>query len=118
MDILDPEVKITCTDLSSVKKALQLALLCSKKQPSARPTMHDVVRVLFTLFPSQSPKAVAATSPQIRAGSNYHRYLDDYADRQQHREDLTGSSSSTSSSTSEGHLFVKFGEVISQNTVL
>ena len=117
MDILDPEVKITCTDLSSVKKALQLALLCSKKQPSARPTMHDVVRVLFTLFPSQSPKAVAVTSPQIR-GSNYHRYLDDYADRQQHREDLTGSSSSTSSSTSEGHLFVKFGEVISQNTVL
>jgi hypothetical protein len=116
MDILDPEVKLTCTNLASVKKALQLALLCSKKQPSARPTMHDVVRVLFTLFPSQEMKG-AAGSPHIRAGSNYHRYLDDYADRQQHREDLTGSSS-TSSSTSEGHLFVKFGEVISQNTVL
>ncbi|KAI5078899.1 hypothetical protein GOP47_0006894 [Adiantum capillus-veneris] len=106
-EILDPEVKSTCIDLASVTKALQLALLCSKKQPSARPTMHDIVRVLLSLFPATVPKATL----QGRVGSNYRRYLDDYADSK-HREELTGSSS-----TSGGHLFVKFGEVISQNTV-
>ncbi|MCO5587848.1 hypothetical protein L7F22_041800 [Adiantum nelumboides] len=106
-EILDPEVKSTCIDLACVTKALQLALLCSKKQPSARPTMHDVVRVLLSLFPATVPKAML----QGRVGSNYRRYLDEYADSK-HREELTGSSS-----TSGGHLFVKFGEVISQNTV-
>ncbi|KAH7331691.1 hypothetical protein KP509_20G046500 [Ceratopteris richardii] len=107
-EVLDPEVKTTCMDLASVTKALQLALLCSKKHPSARPTMHDVVRVLLSLFPMTVQKSAQL---QGQVGTNYRRYLDDYADSK-HREELTGSSS-----TSGGHLFVKFGEVISQNTV-
>eukprot|EP00249_Psilotum_nudum_P030419 c43020_g1_i1 orf=580-3528(+) len=108
METVDPEIKATCRDLAAVKKAFQLALLCTKKQPSARPTMHEVVRVLFSLIPVLVVKPVG----QIKHGFDYRRYLDEYGDTKPNRNDLTGSSSS-----SGGHLFVKFGEVISQNTV-
>eukprot|EP01018_Ginkgo_biloba_P004937 Gb_26881 [translate_table: standard] len=115
METVDPEVAATCTDLGIVRKVFQLALLCTKKQPSDRPTMHEVSRVLQSILPVPAAKQAA---PSIRINqlppnnSNYRRYLDEYADGK--HGDATGSSTS---STSDGHLFVRFGEVISQNTV-
>lgn len=109
MEAVDPVIKHTPTDLAAINKALQLALLCTKKQPAARPTMHDVVRVLLSLFPAAPKKPMVAT----QSGVAYPRYLDEYGDSKSKDDlNLTGSSS-----TSAGHLFVKFGEVISQNTV-
>ncbi|GLJ11825.1 hypothetical protein SUGI_0177910 [Cryptomeria japonica] len=112
METVDTEVAATCKDLGIVRKVFQLALLCTKKRPSDRPTMHEVARVLKSMLPVPAPKQV----PSIRVNqptpsNNYKRYLDEYADGK-HR-DVTGSTSSTS----DGHLFVRFGEVISQNTV-
>ncbi|KAH0453207.1 hypothetical protein IEQ34_017531 [Dendrobium chrysotoxum] len=46
METVEPEISATCGDLGPVKKVFQLALLCTKKQPSDRPTMHEVVRLL------------------------------------------------------------------------
>ncbi|MCO5578915.1 hypothetical protein L7F22_032764 [Adiantum nelumboides] len=110
VDIVDPVLKDSLTDLAAVNKTLQLALLCTKRHPTARPTMHDVVRVLQSLFPIVPSKPAFATQP----GSVHPRYLDEYGDSKSKEDlNLTGSSSSTSA----GHLFVKFGEVISQNTV-
>ncbi|CAK9168647.1 unnamed protein product [Ilex paraguariensis] len=52
MEAVDPEISATCKDLGEVKKVFQLALLCTKRQPSERPTMHEVTRVLGSLVPS------------------------------------------------------------------
>ncbi|KAK6119633.1 hypothetical protein DH2020_046619 [Rehmannia glutinosa] len=57
MDTVDPEISETCKDLGEVKKVFQLALLCTKRQPSERPTMHEVVRVLLALVPSPEAKS-------------------------------------------------------------
>ncbi|PPS08874.1 hypothetical protein GOBAR_AA11772 [Gossypium barbadense] len=46
METVDPEITDTCKDLGAVKKVFQLALLCTKRQPSDRPTMHEVTRVV------------------------------------------------------------------------
>lgn len=56
MDAVDPEVTLTCTGISHVKKTFQLALLCTKQHPSERPTMHDVTRILLSLLPAPVPK--------------------------------------------------------------
>ncbi|KAK1399615.1 LRR receptor-like serine/threonine-protein kinase ERL1 [Heracleum sosnowskyi] len=56
MDAVDPEVTLTCTDISHVKKTFQLALLCTKQHPSERPTMHDVTRILLSMLPAPVPK--------------------------------------------------------------
>lgn len=56
MEALDPEVTLTCTDISHVKKTFQLAMLCTKQHPSERPTMHDVTRILLSLLPALVPK--------------------------------------------------------------
>lgn len=112
METVDTEVAATCKDLGVVRKVFQLALLCTKKRPSDRPTMHEVARVIQSLLPVPEPKQVSSVRMNQSAPSNdYRRYLDEYADSK-HR-DVTGSTSSTS----DGQLFVRFGEVISQNTV-
>ncbi|KAI5080043.1 hypothetical protein GOP47_0005522 [Adiantum capillus-veneris] len=59
-------------------------------------------------------EGMISTKPAILShkGLSYPRYLDEYKDRKS-KDDLTLGSSSTSAN----HLFVKFGEVISENTV-
>lgn len=52
MEAVDPEVSLTCMDLAHVRKTLQLALQCTRRHPSERPTMHEVSRVLVSLLPS------------------------------------------------------------------
>lgn len=110
METVDPALKETHTDLEAISKALQLALLCTKKQLVARPTMHAVVRVLLSLFPALPKKPAAAAS---LPGAAYPRYLDEYGDSRS-KDDLN---LTVSSSASAGHLFVRFEEVISQNTI-
>ncbi|XP_062221814.1 LRR receptor-like serine/threonine-protein kinase ER2 [Phragmites australis] len=111
MEMVDPDITDTCKDLGEVKKVFQLALLCSKRQPSDRPTMHEVVRVLDSLIcPGPLPRT--AQPPASQQSSTAPSYVSEY-------DSLRGSSAlscSNSSSASDAELFLKFGEVISQNT--
>ncbi|KAM0918275.1 hypothetical protein ACQ4PT_008870 [Festuca glaucescens] len=112
METVDPDISDTCQDLGEVKKIFQLALLCTKRQPSDRPTMHEVVRVLDCLVhPDPPPKAAQPLlSPQTQAV--HPSYANEYVS-------LRGAgvlSCATSSSMSDAELFLKFGEAISHNT--
>ncbi|KAH7283891.1 hypothetical protein KP509_34G029700 [Ceratopteris richardii] len=108
MEMIDPIIRDSESEFAAMSKTLQLALLCTKKHPSARPTMYDVVRVLLTLFPAANTKPAVP----VHKGFSCPRYLDEYKDSRS-KDDLTLGSSSTSAN----HLFVTFGEVISENTV-
>lgn len=113
MDTVDPEISETCKDLGEVKKIFQLALLCTKKQPADRPTMHEVVRVLGTLVPPPEDKLNLTPIPQPQLPSTKAQcYMDEYANLK--TPHLVNCSSM---STSDAQLFLKFGEVISQNSV-
>lgn len=105
METIDPEISASCKDLGIVKKVFQLALLCTKKQPSDRPTMHEVARVLESLIPTSERKQ---GSPPASVPS----YLDKYTNL----KNPNVLDCSTLSGTSDANLFLKFGEVISQNT--
>ncbi|WVZ82060.1 hypothetical protein U9M48_029367 [Paspalum notatum var. saurae] len=115
METVDPDIGDTCKDLAEVKKVFQLALLCTKRQPSDRPTMHEVVRVLDCLVnPDPPPKPPSAQplgqlpQPPLSVPS----YINEYVSLRG-----TGAlSCANSSSTSDAELFLKFGEAISQNT--
>lgn len=112
MQTVDPEITATCTDLGGVKKVFQLALLCTKRQPSDRPTMHEVARVLGTLIPPDSPpKQTNPTLPALNQTAKVSCYMDEYANLK--TPHLVNCSSM---STSDAQLFLKFGEVISQNS--
>ncbi|KAI3880505.1 hypothetical protein MKW92_004115, partial [Papaver armeniacum] len=112
METVDPEISSTCKDLAAVKKLFQLALLCTKKQPFDRPTMHEVTRVLESLVPipdvKQSPPQGSGPPPPP---SNVPSYMEEYANLKN-----PGMLYCASVSTSDAQLFLKFGEVISQNT--
>ncbi|XP_066376088.1 LRR receptor-like serine/threonine-protein kinase ER1 [Miscanthus floridulus] len=112
MDTVDPDIGDTCKDLGEVKKLFQLALLCTKRQPSDRPTMHEVVRVLDCLAnPDLPPKPSAHQLGQLPQPSPaVPSYINEYVS-------LRGTaalSCANSSSTSDAELFLKFGEAISQ----
>jgi hypothetical protein len=113
MDTVDPDIGETCKDLGEVKKLFQLALLCTKRQPSDRPTMHEVVRVLDCLVnPDPPPKPSAHQLGQLpQASPAVPSYINEYVSLRG-----TGAlSCANSSSTSDAELFLKFGEAISQN---
>ncbi|KAJ0575676.1 putative protein kinase RLK-Pelle-LRR-XIIIb family [Helianthus annuus] len=107
METVDPEISATCKDLGEVKKVFQLALLCTKRQPFDRPTMYEVVQVLESLLPPPKPEAACPTPP-----SKVSSYMDEYANLK--TPHLVNCSSIIS--TSDAQLFLKFGEVISQNS--
>lgn len=113
METVDPEITATCKDLGAVRKVFQLALLCTKRQPSDRPTMHEVTRVLGTLMPSTTPpKQLAGTLPSSTLPSaKVPGYIDEYANI-----NTPHMMNCPSMSTSDAQLFLKFGEVISQNS--
>lgn len=113
METVDPEITATCTDLGAVKKVFQLALLCTKRQPTDRPTMHEVTRVLGSLVPSPTPAKQATLNPSSTTLSSVKVpcYMDEYANlKTPHMLNCP------SMSTSDAQLFLKFGEVISQNS--
>ncbi|KAF7830411.1 LRR receptor-like serine/threonine-protein kinase ERECTA [Senna tora] len=115
METVDPDITASCKDLGAVKKVFQLALLCTKRQPVDRPTMHEVTRVLGSLVPPLSPPKqtappapASALLPSAKAPSCY---MDEYANlKAPHLVNCP------SMSTSDAQLFLKFGEVISQNS--
>ncbi|PWA69443.1 leucine-rich receptor-like protein kinase family protein [Artemisia annua] len=108
METVDPEISATCKDLGEVKKIFQLALLCTKRQPSDRPTMHEIVRVLASVIP-QPKQPIGPTT--LLPSSKVSSYMDEYANLK--TPHLVNCSSI---STSDAQLFLKFGEVISQNS--
>ncbi|XP_010273915.1 PREDICTED: LRR receptor-like serine/threonine-protein kinase ERECTA isoform X2 [Nelumbo nucifera] len=115
METVDPEISATCKDLGAVKKVFQLALLCTKKQASDRPTMHEVTRILGSLVPSEETKCLhqqfALQAPVSPTKTNVSSYMDEYAKlKNPHMVNCA------SLSTSDAQLFLKFGEVISQTT--
>nr|DAD44259.1 TPA_asm: hypothetical protein HUJ06_002489 [Nelumbo nucifera] len=111
METVDPEITATCTDLGAVKKVFQLALLCTKKQPSDRPTMHEVTRVLGCLMPSSETKQLAQPPSAPPPAAKVPSYMDEYANlKNPHMINCA------SLGTSDAQLFLKFGEVISQTT--
>ena len=110
METVDADIGDTCKDLGEVKKVFQLALLCTKRQPSDRPTMQEVVRVLDCLVNPDPPPKPSSQPPQ--APPSIPSYMNEYVS-------LRGAgalSCATSTSTSDAELFLKFGEAISQNT--
>ncbi|KAL7159110.1 hypothetical protein ABFS83_01G007000 [Erythranthe nasuta] len=111
MDTVDPEISETCNDLGEVKKVFQLALLCTKRQLMERPSMHEVVRVLRTLVPREDKSSTILPSDQITS-TKAQCYMDEYANLK--TPHLVNCSSM---STSDEELFLKFGEVISKNSV-
>ncbi|KAM1118715.1 hypothetical protein ACFX2I_042995 [Malus domestica] len=114
METVDPEILPTCTDLGPVKKVFQLALLCTKRQPTDRPTMHEVTRVLASLMPSPAPpkQPTTANPPSSQLPiTKLPCYVDEYVNlKTPHMLNCP------SMSTSDAQLFLKFGEVISQNS--
>lgn len=114
METVDPDITATCKDLGAVKKVFQLALLCAKRQPADRPTMHEVARVLGSLVP---PPLTPPKQPAPQPASHHPSakvpscYMDEYANlKTPHLVNCP------SMSTSDAQLFLKFGEVISQNS--
>lgn len=116
METVDPDITASCKDMGAVKKVFQLALLCTKRQPVDRPTMHEVMRVLGSLVPLSSPPKQAALLPPaasalLPSAKVPSCYMDEYANlKTPHLVNCP------SMSTSDAQLFLKFGEVISQNS--
>ncbi|KAG0502850.1 hypothetical protein HPP92_002922 [Vanilla planifolia] len=112
MEAVDTEVSVTCVDLGLVRKTFQLALLCTKRHPSDRPTMHEVSRVLVSLLPAPRPKPSSVPS---KSADYVHVVGGDLVD------DKSGGKPDDVqyhySSSSDGPWFVKFGEVISKTSV-
>lgn len=109
MEAVDAEVCVTCMDISHVRKAFQLALLCTKRHPSERPTMHEVSRVLISLQPPPPAKKACSTPPR---SIDYTKFVIGKGQQQPQTPQQQHSDSS-----SDAQWFVRFGEVISNNTL-
>lgn len=108
MDAVDPEVSVTCMDISHVKKVFQLALLCTKRHPSDRPSMHEVARLLVSLVP---PPATKKPSTLTLKPIDYARFVID--NQGQHQQLATNHQDNSS----DAQWFVQFREVVSKNTL-
>ncbi|KAK8454715.1 hypothetical protein SEVIR_4G019500v4 [Setaria viridis] len=109
MEAVDSEVSVTCTDMNLVRKAFQLALLCTKRHPADRPTMHEVARVLLSLLPAPAVKPPTTKG----AAGDYTRFLATTTADMKH--DVSVDIGDNSSSDEQW--FVRFGEVISKHTM-
>lgn len=105
MEAVDPEVSVTCTDMSNVRKTFQLALLCTKRNPLDRPTMQEVARVLVFLLPAPPTKSTLAPK-----SIDYAKFVIDKAQLQQQRVQQENNSS-------DAQWYVRFREVISKNSL-
>ncbi|KAH1139872.1 hypothetical protein AAZX31_10G229600 [Glycine max] len=108
MEAVDPEVSITCTDLAHVKKTFQLALLCTKKNPSERPSMHEVARVLVSLLPSPPSKILAPPAKKF----DYAHFVIEKGQQRKMEEQKP----QQDNNSSNAQWFVRFGDVISKST--
>lgn len=111
MEAVDPEVSVTCMDLAHVRKTFQLALLCTKRNPSERPTMHEVARVLVSLLPAPAIKPCPITPKTI----DYAKFVVDKGGQQP--KVMQPLARQQENNSSDAQWFVRFGEVISKNTL-
>lgn len=116
MESIDSEVGVTCTDHALIRKAFQLALLCTKKHPLDRPNMHEVSHVLMSLLPvhslkltQQQPESLSSPTTKV---VDYSRYVIESETKKSGCTECSSSNSST-----DAQWFVKFGEVISKNSM-
>ncbi|KAG6657060.1 hypothetical protein I3843_04G058200 [Carya illinoinensis] len=110
MEAVDPEVSVTCMDLAHVRKTFQLALLCTKRNPSERPAMHEVARVLVSLLPTPPGKPCFEPPNTM----DYTQFMIDKGQQQLKMQQRLVQQDNTSS---DAQWFVRFGEVISKNTL-
>ncbi|KAK4839871.1 hypothetical protein QYF36_025649 [Acer negundo] len=113
MEAVDPEVSVTCLDLNKVRKTFQLALLCTKRHPSDRPTMQEVSRVLLSLLPPPPAKPTSAPPKSI----DYSKFVIDKGQKQQPQLKQHQQQVKQENNSSDAQWFVQFGEVISKNTL-
>ncbi|XP_065870829.1 LRR receptor-like serine/threonine-protein kinase ERL2 isoform X2 [Euphorbia lathyris] len=113
MEILDQEVSITCMNLIHVKKTFQLALLCTKRHPSERPTMHEVVRVLVSFLSAPATKPASTPVKSI----DYAKFIIDKGQQQQQTPTPKPEQPQQESNSTDAQWFVRFREVISKNTL-
>ncbi|KVI07188.1 Leucine-rich repeat-containing protein [Cynara cardunculus var. scolymus] len=106
MEAVDPEVSVTCMDLSHVRKTFQLALLCTRKQPSERPTMHEVARILQSLLPAAP--VTKNLAPEKEKGMGYTQFVMGGDKQQQQQQGVENSS--------DAQWFFRFRELVSNNT--
>lgn len=104
MEAVDPEVSVTCMDLSHVKKTFQLALLCTRRHPSERPTMHEVAGILQSLLPAT--KKPSSGGPERKTGYTQYVIGDELRSQQQQQCD----------NSSDAQWFFRFRELVSNNT--
>ncbi|XP_027364050.1 LRR receptor-like serine/threonine-protein kinase ERL2 isoform X2 [Abrus precatorius] len=107
METVDPEVSITCIDLAHVKKTFQLALLCTKRNPSERPSMHEVARVLVSLLPAPPSKILAPPAKNF----DYTHFVIEKG-----QQKLEAQQPQQDNNSSNAQWFVRFGDVISKST--
>lgn len=108
MEAVDPEVSITCIDMSHVRKTFQLALLCTKQNPSERPTMHEIARVLVSLVPPSLPKHCHPPKTV-----DYAKFVIGKGQPQLQTHQVQAQPDNVSS---DALWFVKFRELVSSNT--
>jgi hypothetical protein len=113
MEAVDPEVSITCIDLAHVKKTFQLALLCTRRNPSERPTMHEVARVLISQLPAPPSKVKVAAAASAAKSFDYAPFVVEKG--QQHRK-LDGLQPQQDNSSPNAEWFVRFGDAISKSS--
>ncbi|CAA3010747.1 LRR receptor-like serine threonine- kinase ERL1 isoform X1 [Olea europaea subsp. europaea] len=110
METVDLNVSVTCMDSSHIRKTFQLALLCTRPHPFERPTMHDVSRVLVSLLPPLPMKTCSASPTSI----NYAKFVIGKGQTQLH---MPPQQLQQDNNSSDAQWFVKFGEVISKNSL-
>jgi hypothetical protein len=110
MEAVDPEVSVTCMDVAHVRKTFQLALLCTKRNPSERPTMHEVARVLVSILPAPPRKPCLDPPKTI----DYAQFVIDKGQQQSKMPQQQQVEQNNNSS--DAQWLVQFGEAISKNT--
>jgi hypothetical protein len=113
MEAVDPEVSVTCMDLAHVRKTFQLALLCTKRNPTERPTMHEVARVLVSLLPAP-PRKPGFDPPKT---IDYAQFVIDKGQQQAKIQQQQQPQVHHENNSADAQWFVRFGEVISKNTL-
>lgn len=114
MEAVDQEVLVTCMNLTHVRKTFQLALLCTKRHPSERPTMHEVARALVSLLPS-APVAKLCSAPTKPV--DYSQFVGDKGLQQSQLEQKQRQQVPQETNSSDAQWLARFREVISMNTL-
>ncbi|KAL9264587.1 LRR receptor-like serine/threonine-protein kinase ERL1-like protein, partial [Drosera capensis] len=117
MEAVDPEVSVTCMNMSHARLTFRLALLCTKLIPSERPTMQEVARILGSLLPPPPPQLTKKpTSLSPEKSVDYSQFL---IDKGLHRPQQLQQQLNQVENSSDAQWVLRFdGFVPSRNSVL